>query len=247
MAGPTTPAPERPACCGDRCTATATHGPGAFPVACWQHAGDWPEIPAPPPSEAPPTTESAPLVKPTAGEWETSWARDRKVRFAPTDSGSINVTEATEDGRWAVLRRAPATTGSNRAVVLGGVADLATAMRAADIWAREHGDLLDWQMPPEAPAGTRGGDCDHPMSHRMYKQDGVTGVCGRCGSVLSPSAPSPAREPAAEVTVEQLVSAISTRALGGAALLNEDAARRALGAVDDNMLRRMLAAVEGGT
>lgn len=59
MSDPTAPAPERTACCGDHCTATATHGPGAFPVACWQHAGDWPEIPAPPPSEAPPTTESA--------------------------------------------------------------------------------------------------------------------------------------------------------------------------------------------
>lgn len=81
MSDPTTPAPERPACCGDHCTATATHGPGAFPVACWQHAGDWPEIPAPPPSEAPPTTESArpvpPPVKPTAGEHDCETCDDR--------------------------------------------------------------------------------------------------------------------------------------------------------------------------
>ena len=59
MSDPTAPAPERTACCGDHCTATATHGPGAFPVACWQHAGDWPEIPAPPPSEAPAPSEPA--------------------------------------------------------------------------------------------------------------------------------------------------------------------------------------------
>ena len=81
MSDPTAPAPERTACCGDHCTATATHGPGAFPVACWQHAGDWPEIPAPPPSEAPPTTESArpvpPPVKPTAGEHDCETCDDR--------------------------------------------------------------------------------------------------------------------------------------------------------------------------
>jgi len=32
-------------CHADNCTNTATHGPAATAVACWQHAGDWPEVP----------------------------------------------------------------------------------------------------------------------------------------------------------------------------------------------------------
>ena len=240
MSDPTAPAPERTACCGDHCTATATHGPGAFPVACWQHAGDWPEIPAPPPSEAPPSC-------PTGYTCEGCGAKHAPEEIGAT-GGQCGACGRVMGGPPSDPSPPESAPPVAKPVALGPIV-IGTIPAVPEIRTREEFEALmeRGQLPPEAPAGTRGGDCDHPMSHRMYKQDGVTGVCGRCGSVLSPSAPSPAREPAAEVTVEQLVSAISTRALGGAALLNEDAARRALGAVDDNMLRRMLAAVEGGT
>ena len=98
------------------------------------------------------------------------------------------------------------------------------------------------RTPESAPPVAKPVACEHPLTHRMYKQDGVTGVCGRCGSVLRGTAPSPAREPAA-VTVEQLVAAMTvpTYPWVSRALLE-----RALAAADDNMRRRMLAAVEGG-
>lgn len=35
-------------CHADRCTSTARYGPWGEPVACWIHAGDWPEILPPP-------------------------------------------------------------------------------------------------------------------------------------------------------------------------------------------------------
>lgn len=32
-------------CHGDGCTSSATHGPNGEAIACWGHAGDWPEVP----------------------------------------------------------------------------------------------------------------------------------------------------------------------------------------------------------
>lgn len=40
------PDPSRRGCHADGCTSTARHGPDGVAVACWSHAGDWPEVPA---------------------------------------------------------------------------------------------------------------------------------------------------------------------------------------------------------
>ena len=145
MSDPTAPAPERTACCGDHCTATATHGPGAFPVACWQHAGDWPEIPAPPPSEAPPSC-------PTGYTCEGCGAKHAPEEIGAT-GGQCGACGRVMGGPPSDPSPPESAPPVAKPVALGPIV-IGTIPAVPEIRTREEFEALmeRGQLPPEAPA-----------------------------------------------------------------------------------------------